>query len=97
MVLTKDRVMDKFRFSVIDTLVLTIMDMPVKCLGKLFDISLTTNVLIHNTCEELESWLTEVDGMGLPGKFKASMYQYRILEDTVATTTPPIPYLHKHN
>lgn len=95
MVLKKDRVMDKCQFSVIDTPILTIMDVPVKSSGKLFDTSLRTNVLIQNTCEELESWLKEVDETGLPGKFKAYMYQHRIL-DTVATATP-IPYLHNHN
>ena len=52
---------------------------PIKCLGKRFDSS-PTNI---NQTKELKptvtSWLKKVDTNGLPGKYKAWIYQHGIL------------------
>ena len=70
---------DKFRFSITGTPIPTISEKPIKSLGKFFDSSLRDAASIKNTCEELEGWLKDVDKTGLPGKFKAWIYQHGIL------------------
>ena len=70
---------DKFRFSIAGTPIPTISEKPIKSLGKFFDSSLRDAASIKNTCEELEGWLKDVDKTGLPGKFKAWVYQHGIL------------------
>ncbi|KAJ3592260.1 hypothetical protein NHX12_007388 [Muraenolepis orangiensis] len=74
MVLRKGKVVDKFRFYIADTAIPSISEKPVKSLGKVFD---TTS--IQSTCSELDGWLKSVDKSGLPGKFKAWVYQHGIL------------------
>ncbi|XP_061905517.1 uncharacterized protein LOC133651562 [Entelurus aequoreus] len=51
----------------------------VKSLGKVFDCSLRDTTSIQSTCAELDGWLKSVDKSGLPGKFKAWIYQHGIL------------------
>ncbi|XP_031418446.1 uncharacterized protein LOC105897391 [Clupea harengus] len=51
----------------------------VKSLGKVFDCSLRDTTSIQSTCTELDGWLKSVDKSGLPGKFKAWVYQHGIL------------------
>lgn len=79
LVLKKGRVADKFRFSIAGTLIPTISVKPMKSLGKFFDSNLRDTASIKNTCEELQGWLKDVEKSDLPGKFKAWVYQYRIL------------------
>ena len=79
LVLKKGRVADKFRFSISGTPIPTISEKPIKSLGKFFDSSLRDAASIKATCEELEGWLKDVDKTGLPGKFKAWVYQHGIL------------------
>jgi len=50
-----------------------------KSLGKVFDCSLRDTASIRATNQELEAWLWGVDKSGLPGKFKAWIYQHGIL------------------
>lgn len=45
----------------------------------MFDCSLRDAVSIRTTNQELEVWLGVVDKSGLPGKFKAWIYQHGIL------------------
>lgn len=45
----------------------------------MFDCSLRDTVSIRTTNQELEVWLGVVDMSGLPGKFKAWIYQHGIL------------------
>ncbi|KAK0134731.1 Retrovirus-related Pol polyprotein from type-2 retrotransposable element R2DM [Merluccius polli] len=54
-------------------------EVPIKSLGKFFDSSLRDTASIKSTCDELEGWLKDVDKSGLPGKFKAWIYQHGIL------------------
>ena len=79
MVLTKGKVEDKFRFNITATAILTISEKPVKSLGKGFDSFLRDATSIQSTCTELDGWLKSVDKSGLPGKFKAWVYQHGIL------------------
>ena len=50
-----------------------------KSLGKVFDSSLKDSSSVQTTCKDLGSWLQAVDRSGLPGKFKAWIYQHGIL------------------
>ena len=50
-----------------------------RSLGKMFDCSLKDSVSITLTNQDLETWLKAVDKSGLPGKFKACIYQHGIL------------------
>ncbi len=79
MVLKKGKVVDKFRFSVSGTVIPTFTEQLVKSLGKLFDSSLKDSAAIQNSNKELGAWLTKVDKSGLPGRFKAWIYQHSIL------------------
>ena len=77
MVLRKGKVEDKFNIT--GTAIPTITEKPVKSLGKVFDSSLRDTTSIQSTCTELDGWRKSVDKSGLPGKFKAWVYQYGIL------------------
>ncbi|KAJ3582644.1 hypothetical protein NHX12_000397 [Muraenolepis orangiensis] len=79
MVLRKGKVVDKFRFNIADTAIPSISEKPVKSLGKVFYCSLRDTTSIQSTCTELDGWLKSVDKSGLPGKFKAWVYQHGIL------------------
>lgn len=79
LVLKRGKVSDQFRFSLASILIPTVTDKPVKSLGKTFDCSLKDAASTKATNDQLESWLTTVDKSGLPGKFKAWLYQHGIL------------------
>ncbi|GAA6088928.1 uncharacterized protein LOC109140547, partial [Tachysurus ichikawai] len=79
LVLKKGRVVEKFRFTISGTQIPTLSEKTVKSMGKTFDRSLRDTTSIRNTSEELERWLKMVDKTGLPGKFKAWVYQHGIL------------------
>ncbi|XP_023810165.1 uncharacterized protein LOC105353972 [Oryzias latipes] len=79
MVLKRGKVVDKFRFSISVTAIPTITEQPVKSLGKFFDSSLKDAAAIQKSNKELGVWLTKVDKSGLPGRFKAWIYQHSIL------------------
>ena len=79
LVIKKGKVVDKFRFFLSGTEIPSIIEKPVKSLGKLFDSSLRDTAAIQSTVTELESWLAAVDKSGLPGKFKTWIYQHGIL------------------
>ncbi len=79
MVLRRGKVDDKSRFSVTGATIPTVTEKPVKSLGKVFDSTLRDAASIQSTCTELDRWLKSVDWSGLPGKFKAWLYQHGIL------------------
>ncbi|XP_034552669.1 LOW QUALITY PROTEIN: uncharacterized protein LOC117822130 [Notolabrus celidotus] len=79
LVLKKGKAINKFHFTLGSTQILSITEKPVKSLGKVFDCSLRDTASIRATNQELEAWLTAVDKSGLPGKFKAWIYQHGIL------------------
>ncbi|XP_056097411.1 uncharacterized protein LOC130076370 [Rhinichthys klamathensis goyatoka] len=79
LVLMKGKVTDKFHFSLGTTKIPSLTEEPVKSLGKVFNCSLRDAASIKATNQDLETWLAAVDKSGLPGKFKAWIYQHGIL------------------
>lgn len=79
MVLKKGKVTGKFWFSISGTVIPSITEQLVKSLGKFFDSSLKDPVAIQKSTQQLGTWLTKVDKSGLPGRFKAWIYQHSIL------------------
>ncbi|XP_049324773.1 uncharacterized protein LOC125789951 [Astyanax mexicanus] len=79
MVLKRGKVLDKFRFSVNGVVIPSITEKPVTSLGKVFNCSLRDTASVQSTIKKLEAWLSTVDKSGLPGKFKAWLYQHGIL------------------
>ena len=79
LVVKKGKVTDRFRFNIEGKQIPTISEKPVKSLGKVFDSSLKDSSSVQSTCQELDSWLRAVDRSGVPGKFKAWIYQHGIL------------------
>ncbi len=56
-----------------------VTERPVKSLGKVFNCRLNDKDSIKATADDLEGWLRIVDKSGLPGRFKAWVYQHGIL------------------
>ncbi|XP_053183947.1 LOW QUALITY PROTEIN: uncharacterized protein LOC128367182 [Scomber japonicus] len=79
MVLKRGKVVDKFRFFVDGAVIPSITEKPVTSLGKVFDCSLRDTASVQTTIKRLETWLSTVDKSGLPGRFKAWLYQHGIL------------------
>lgn len=79
LVIKKGKVADNFRFSISGTTIPTLTDRPVKSLGKTFYSTSTDTLSIRMTISELEVWLAKVDKSGLPGCFKAWIYQHAVL------------------
>ena len=79
LVLKKGRVADNFHFTLRGTRIPTVTEKPVKSLGKIFDSSLKDAAAVQQAKSDLSTWLTAIDKSGLPGKFKAWMYQHGVL------------------
>lgn len=79
LVLKKGKVVNMFRFKILETTIPTLSEKPVKSLGKLFDCTLKDTAAIQRTCGDLGVWLTKVDKSWLLGRFKAWIYHYAIL------------------
>ena len=78
-VIKKGKVADNFRFSISGNSIPSLTDKPVKSLGKVFHNSLKDTSNIKEASCNLSTWLTRVDRSGLPGRFKAWIYQHAIL------------------
>lgn len=79
MVLRRGNVTNRFHFSLGNTTISYVSDKPVKSLGKLFTSNLKDTAARQETSDNLNLWLSAVDKSGLPGKFKAWIYQHSIL------------------
>lgn len=87
--LTKSRYMDtvlkrgnmvkNFSFSVDSMITPSIAEKPVASQGKVFDCRLRGTVSVQGTIKKLEAWVFIIDKSGLPGRFKAWLYQHGIL------------------
>ncbi len=75
----KGKVTDKFCFSLGGVQIQSITEKPVKSLEKVFSSTLRGTATLQETGRELGTWLVGVDKSGLPGKFKAWIYQHGIL------------------
>ena len=78
LVLKKGKIIEE-RFKLSGEFIPTIKQNPVKSLGKRFDDSLKDTVAIQETKENLERWLNKIERSGLPGRFKAWIYQNAVL------------------
>ena len=67
------------RFKLSGEYISTIKDKPANSLGKRFDHTLKDAVAIQETRDRLERGLNKIDRSGLPGRFKAWIYQHVIL------------------
>ncbi len=79
LVLKKGKVTDRFRFRLGEHQIPSVTERPVKSLGKAFNCRLNDRDSIKVTGADLEGWLRTVDKSGLPGRFKAWVYQHGIL------------------
>lgn len=95
LVLRKGKVADQFHFCLGDTRIPSVSEMPVKSLGKLFTSDLKDKVAHQAASDDLSSWLSTVDRSGLPGKFKAWIYQRGILPRLLAIADLRCPNYHR--
>ena len=79
LVLEKGKVVDKHRFTVGGVTIPTLREKPVKSLGKIFNSSLKDTSSVQLMKEDLRDWLEAIEKTGLPGKYKAWMYQHGVL------------------
>ncbi|CAC5418540.1 unnamed protein product [Mytilus coruscus] len=79
MILRKGQITTKFQLKIQGDEIPTIVDNPIKCLGKWFDDTLKDNTSVKTVQTQVVEWLKKVDKSGLLGKFKAWIYQHRLL------------------
>ena len=74
MIIKKGRISEKFQLKVQGENIPSIVDEPIKCLGKWFDDTLTDKNNIENIQRQVKEWLKRTENSGLPGKYKAWIY-----------------------
>ncbi|XP_052238630.1 uncharacterized protein LOC127849922 [Dreissena polymorpha] len=79
LVIKKGKVTQKFTFQVQSEDIPSVVDNPIKCLGKWYDASLNDTSSINRTKNQLQDVLKQIDQTSLPGKFKAWLYQHGLL------------------
>ncbi len=79
LVIRNGKLTNRFKLHVQEEVIPSIEENPIKCLGKWFDDSLTDRNNITNTEKQTEEWLRRIEKSGLPGKFKAWLYQHGLL------------------
>ncbi|XP_063436214.1 uncharacterized protein LOC134717649 [Mytilus trossulus] len=79
MILKKGKITTKFQLKIQGDEIPTIVGNPIKCLGKWFDDTLKDNTSVKTVQTQVVEWLKKVDKSGLPGKFKAWIYQHGLL------------------
>ena len=79
LVIKKGKVTKRFILQVQREDIPSIMDRPIKCLGKWYDVSLKDTNNISRTKNQLQDGLKLIDKIGLPGKFKAWLYKHGML------------------
>ena len=71
--------MERVRFTIAEEKIPTLNEKPVKSLDKIFNGSLRDTAAIHKSIQNLKEWLKEIDKTGLPGRFKAWIFQHAVL------------------
>lgn len=79
MIIKRGNITDKFSMVIQDEINPSIKDNPIMYLGKWYDESLRDSNNVHSTEKQAEGWLKNIEKYGLPGKFKALMYQHGLL------------------
>ena len=67
--------MEKVRFTVAGETIPTLSEKPIKSFGQTFNSSLKDTATKQKTIKDFEEWLTKIDKSGLPGRFKAWLFQ----------------------
>ncbi|CAC5403354.1 unnamed protein product [Mytilus coruscus] len=71
MILRKGQITTKFQLKIQGEEIPTIVDNPIKCLGKWFDDTLKDNSNMKTVQTQIAEWLKKADKSRLPGKLKA--------------------------
>ncbi|XP_059378226.1 uncharacterized protein LOC132114105 [Carassius carassius] len=79
LVIRNGKLTNRFKMHVQGEVIPSIEENPIKCLGKWFDDSLTDRNNIASTEKQMEELLRRIEKSGLPGKFKAWLYQHGLL------------------
>ncbi|XP_045195004.2 uncharacterized protein LOC123550644 [Mercenaria mercenaria] len=79
LVIRKGQTTKKFNLQVQGEDIPFIVDSPIKCLGKWYDASLKDANNIQRIKNQLQEGLKQIDQTGLPGKFKAWLFQHGLL------------------
>ena len=79
LVIKKGQTTERFKLYVQNEEIPSIVANPIKCLGKWFDASLHDRYNVRKLERQVEDGLKKIDRCGLPGKFKAWLYQHALL------------------
>lgn len=79
LIIKKGRVTSKFSLQVQGEVIPSIMDNPIKSLGKWFNALLTDGAIVTDAVKQTEEWLKKIDKSLLPGKFKTWLYQHGLV------------------
>ena len=79
LVMKKGKVQDRFCFKINGELIPTMTEQPVKSLCKWFGSSLSDKESVKEMRQQVEDSMNAVDKSGLPGKYKAWIYQHGVL------------------
>ena len=75
----KGQTIERFKLYVQNEEIPSIVTNPIECLGKWFDASLHDRNNVRKLERQVENGLKKIDHCGLPGKFKAWLYQHGLL------------------
>lgn len=79
LIIKKGQTTERFKLFVQNEEIPSIVTSPIKCLGKWFDATLQDRGNVRKLEKQVEDGLKKIDGCGLPGKFKAWLYQHALL------------------
>ena len=79
LIIRKGKQTDRFILKIQGEDIPSITDNPVKCLGKWFDDSLNDRANVQRIKTQLTEGMQTIDRSGLPGKFKAWLFQHGLL------------------
>ena len=79
MIIKKVQISQQFQLKVQGEVIPSIVENPIKCLGKWFDDTLGDKNSIEMTQKQVKDWLKRTEDSGLPGKYKAWIYQHGML------------------
>jgi hypothetical protein len=79
LIIKRGQVSQRFTLQVQGENIPSIVESPIKCLGKWFDSSLKDKNNTAQVKQQLQEGLKQIDQTGLPGKFKTWLYQHGLL------------------
>lgn len=68
-----------YRFKIGKDVIPTVLEKPVKSLGRWYRAELNDKAIVKGTLDQEEEWLKVLEKSGLPGKYKAWSFQHGIL------------------